>query len=223
MNPLHGICGNSVVEGWEDFFAIFYIGQVGWSFFAIFFSIQQVGRNVIADPIQSSARRSAAFHQTPWSQQMGGRHAPKPGRRLARHPKVFVAHPTAPSPQLRLSARLPQIVQQLPPALVLPPSVHQPHLNLTERSATEVLAPVSTEPAQALPAKISACCRAPPRSPTTQSRLALLTVRILRAPVLLPSTWSCLMVTSAGRPEVLDTAVRAAAVSVEVIFNLFML
>ena len=188
-----------------------------------FFNIVQVGRSVIADPIQSSARRSAASHQTPWSQQTEGRHAPKPGRQLARHLKVFVAPPTAPSPQLRWSARLPQIVQQLPPALALPPFVHQLHLNLTERSATEVLAPVPTEPAQALPAKILACCLAPPRSPTTQSRLAPLTARIRRAPVLLPSTWSCQMVMSAGRPEGSATAVQAAAVSVEVSFNLFLI
>ena len=37
MNPLHGICGNSVVEGWEDFFGIF-LHWAGWvEFFCNFF------------------------------------------------------------------------------------------------------------------------------------------------------------------------------------------
>ena len=41
--------------------------------------------------------------------------------------------------------------------------------------------------------------------------------------MLLPSTWSCQMVMSAGRPEGSATAVQAAAVSVEVSFNLFLI
>ena len=166
-------------------------------------------------PIQTSARRSAAS-PTPWSQRTGGRRAPKPGLRLARHLKVFVAPPTAASPKLIWSARLPQIVRQPPRARALLPSVHQLQLSLTGESATEVLVPVPTVPARARPARRLACYRARPLSPTTQWRRAPLTARTRRAPVLRHSHLSCQMVTSADKPEVLATAAQAVAVSVEV-------
>ena len=165
-------------------------------------------------PTQNSARRSAAY-QTPASQ-TEGRHAPEPARRLAPHLKVFVAPPTAASPKLMLSARLPQIAQQPPPALPLLPSVHQLHLSRREQSVTEVLAPVPGAPAQALPARLSACCPARPLSPTTQPRRAQLTARIQRASVLQLPPLSCPMVRNVDKQEVLATAGQAAAVSVEV-------
>ena len=131
---------------------------------------------------------------------------------------MSVAPPTAPSPKLSWSARLPQIAQKLPPALALLPSVHQPQLRLREESATEVLELVPEVPALALPVKLSACCRVQPLSPTTQWRLALLTAKTLRAPVLQHSHWFCQMAKNVDRQEGLDTAAQAAAALVEVSF-----
>ena len=146
----------------------------------------------------------------------GGRPAPESDQRLARHLKVFVAPPTAPSPKLTLSAKPARDARQLPPALDLLPSVHQVNLGRMGQNVTVELAPVPTVPARDLLARPLASFPAQHLSPTTPPRRVLLTARTLTALAPQFSPLSFPMATNVGKREVLATAVQADAVWVEV-------